>query len=121
MYGMPAGGIPTGRKRDGMHSVKVRRSGISADQAAEVVRLGLGGEYQVQADGDTQLSVSKGLTRATVSLRAEPDGTVFDVSGEAGVSVMPLAGFITKMMNERGLARRTAAVIGQADAFRGDN
>jgi hypothetical protein len=29
--------------------------------------------------------------------------------------------FITKMMNEWGLARRTAAVIGQAEAFRGDS
>ena len=118
---MPAGGILTGGERDGMQSVKVQRSGISTDQAAEVLRLGLGGEYQVQADGDTQLRVSKGLARATVSLRGGPDGTVFDVSGEAGVSVMPLAGYITKMMNERGLARRTAAVIGQAEAFRGDN
>jgi hypothetical protein len=104
-----------------MHSVKVQQSGISADQAAEVVRHGLGDAYQVQADGDTQLHVSKGMARATVSLRAGPDGTVFDVSGEAGVSVMPLAGFITKMMNERGLARKTAAVIGQAEAFRGDS
>ena len=119
MYGMPAGRDPDQRKRDDMQSVKVQRSGISADQAAEVLRLGLGGEYQVQADGDTQLRVSKGLARASVSLRDGPDGTVFDVSGEAGVSVMPLAGFITKMMNERGLARRTAAVIGQAEAFRG--
>jgi hypothetical protein len=104
-----------------MQSVKVQRSGISADQAAEVLRRGLGGAYQVQADGDTQLRVSKGLARATVSLRGEPDGTVFDVSGEAGVSVMPLAGFITKIMNERGVARKAAAVIGQAEVFRGDN
>lgn len=103
-----------------MQSVKVRRSGISPDQTAEVLRLGLGGQYQVQADGDGRLRVSKGLARATVSLRGEPDGTVFDVSGEAGVSAMPLAGFITKMMNERGLARRTATVIGQAEVFRGD-
>jgi len=41
-----------------MQTVKVQRSGISADQAAEVLRRGLGGEYQVQADGDTQLRVS---------------------------------------------------------------
>ena len=100
-----------------MQTVKVQRSGITADQAAEVLRRGLGGEYQVQADGDSELSVSKGLARAKVSLRSGPDGTDFDVSGEAGVSVMPLAGLISKMMNERGLARRTAAVIGQAGAW----
>jgi hypothetical protein len=103
-----------------MQSVKVRRSGISAEQAAEVLRLGLGGEYQVRADDDTLLRISKGMARAKVSLRAEPDGTVFDVSGEAGVSVMPLTGFITKVMNERGIARRTAEAIGQAEAFRDD-
>jgi len=117
MYGMPAGGDPDRRKRDGMQTVKVQRSGISADQAAEVLRRGLGGEYQVEADGDTRLRIKKGLARAAVSLRGEPDGTVFDVSGEAGVSVMPLAGVISKMMNERGLARRAAAVIGQAGAW----
>ena len=100
-----------------MQTVQVQRSGISADQAAEVLRRGLGSEYQVEADGDSQLRISKGLARAKVSLRAGPDGTDFDVSGEAGVSVMPLAGFISKMMNERGLARRTAAVIGQAEAW----
>lgn len=100
-----------------MQTVKVQRSGISTEQTAEVVRRGLGGGYQVQADGDTQVRVRKGLARATVSLRSEPDGTVFDVTGEAGVSVMPLAGFITKKMNERGLASRTAAVIGQAEVW----
>jgi hypothetical protein len=100
-----------------MQTVKVQRSGITPDQAAEVLRRGLGGGYQVEADGDSQLRVKKGLARATVSLRGEPDGTVFDVSGEAGVSVMPLAGLISKMMNERGLAKRTAAVIGQAEAW----
>jgi type II secretory pathway component PulK len=103
-----------------MQSVKVRRSGISADQAAEVLRFRLGGQYQVRADDSTQLRISKGPARAKVSLRAEPDGTVFEVSGEAGVSVMPLTSFITKMVNERGIAKRTATVIGQAEAFRGD-
>lgn len=50
------------------------------------------------------------MALAKASLRAGPDGTTFDVSGEAGVSAMPLAGFFTKLMNERGLASRTAAV-----------
>jgi hypothetical protein len=100
-----------------MQTVKVQRSGITADQAAEVLRRGLGGEYQVQADGEGKLRISKGLARAAVSLRTGPDGTDFDVSGEAGVAVMPLAGIISKMMNERGLARRTAAVIGQAEVW----
>jgi hypothetical protein len=102
-----------------MQTVKVRRSGISADQAAEVVRYGLGSGYEVQADGSAMLLVRKGLARAKVSLRHEPGGTVFDVSGE-GISVLPLLSFTTKMLNERGIARRTATTIGEAEAFRDD-
>jgi hypothetical protein len=102
-----------------MQSVKVRRSRVSAEQAAEVIRLGLGSEYQVEADGETVLHVRKGLARARVSLRGEPGGTVFDVSGE-GASVFPLFSLTTKMMNDRGIARRTAEAIGRAEAFRDD-
>jgi len=100
-----------------MQSVKVRRRGISAEQAAEAVKSGLGGGYEVQAGGDGAVQVRKGLARAKVSLRGEQGGTVFDVSGE-GVGVLPLLSIITKMINDRGIARRTAAAIGQAEAFR---
>jgi hypothetical protein len=102
-----------------MQSVKVRRSRISADQAAEVIRLGLGSEYQVEADGDAMLHVRKGMARAKVSLRGEPGGTVFDVSGE-GASVFPLFSLTVKMMNDRGIAKRTATAIDEAEAFRDD-
>jgi hypothetical protein len=100
-----------------MQSVRVRRTGISADRAAEVIGLGMGGEYQVRAEGEATLVVSKGLERARVVLREEPGGTVFEVSGD-GVSVLPLFSVTTKMLNERGIARRTAAAIGKAEAFR---
>jgi hypothetical protein len=99
-----------------MQSVKVRRKGISAEQAAEAIRDGLGGGYEVQAGGDGTLRVRKGLARAKVSLRGDSGGTVFDISGE-GVSVMPLFSATTKMINDRGIARRTAAAIGRAGAF----
>jgi hypothetical protein len=102
-----------------MQSVKVRRSGISTDQAADILRSSLGSDYQVQSGGDGVLLVRKGLARAKVSMRAEPGGTVFDVSGE-GASVMPLFSFTAKMLNDRGIAKRTATVIGEAEAFRGD-
>ena len=102
-----------------MQSVKVRRSGISTDQAADILRSSLGGTYQVQSGGDGVLMVRKGLARAKVSMRTEPGGTVFDVSGE-GISMLPLFSYTTKMLNDRGIARRTAAVIGEAEAFRGD-
>lgn len=102
-----------------MQSVKVRRSQLSAEQAAEVIRDQLGSGYEVQADGETELKVRKGMGRAKVSLHGEPGGTVFEVQGE-GVSVLPLFNIYTKMMNERGIARRTATAIGEAKAFRDD-
>ena len=103
-----------------MRSVQVRRSQISAEQAAEVLRDQLGHGYQVQADGDTRLRIHKGLGRATASLREEPGGTVFDVQGEGSLAVLPLFNVVTKMMNERGIAKRTAEAIGEAAAFRDD-
>lgn len=103
-----------------MQSVKVRRGQISAEQAAEVIRAGLGGGYEVQADSETELKVRKGMGRAKVSMHGEPGGTVFEVQGE-GVSMLPLFSIYTKMMNERGIARRTATAIGEAEAFRDDD
>lgn len=102
-----------------MQSVKVRRGGISAGHAADVIARELGGGYQVEADGDSTLRIRKGMARARVSLRAEPGGTVFEVSGE-GASPFPLFALTAKAMNSRGIARRTVAVIGAAQAFRDD-
>jgi hypothetical protein len=104
-----------------MQSVKVRRSPISAEQAAEVLRHWLGSDYQVEADGETTLRVRKGLARAKVSLREEPGGTVFDVQGEGSWAVLPLFNVYTKMLNDRGIAKRTASAIGEAEAFRDDS
>jgi hypothetical protein len=101
-----------------VQSVKVRRSGISAEQAAEAIRYGLGSGYQVQTEGEAVLRIRKGLARAKVSLRGEPGGTVFDVRGE-GIGLL-LFHIPTKMLNDRGIARRTATAIGQAEAFRDD-
>ena len=103
-----------------MQSVKVRRSQISAEQAAEVIRSQLGGGYQVQADGSTTLHVRKGLAKAKVSLHDEPGGTVFDVQGEGSWGVLPIFNIYTRMINERGIAKRTASVLGEAEAFRDD-
>jgi hypothetical protein len=99
-----------------MQSVKVRRRGISAEQAAEAIRDGLGGGYEVQTGDDGTVHVRKRLARAKVSLRGEQGGTVFDVSGE-GLSILPLLSATAKMINDRGIARRTATAIGQAAAF----
>jgi hypothetical protein len=101
-----------------LQNVKVRRTGISADDAAQVLRDGLGDGYEIRADGEGLL-VRKGAARARVNLRAEDGGTVFDVSG-TGASVLPLFSLVTKMLNDQGIAKRTAAVIGEAAAFRDD-
>jgi hypothetical protein len=98
----------------------VRRSGIPAEQAAAAIRSELGSGYQVQAEDEAMLRIRKGLARAKVSLRGEPGGTVFDVRGEGVGMVVPLFSLATKMLNERGIARRTATAIGKAEAFRDD-
>jgi hypothetical protein len=103
-----------------MQSVKVRRSQISAEQAAEVIRSQLGGGYQVQADGSATLHVRKGMAKAKVSLHDEPGGTVFDVQGEGSWGVLPIFNIYTRMINERGIAKRTASALGEAEAFRDD-
>ncbi|HEX6522782.1 MAG TPA: hypothetical protein VF070_22685 [Streptosporangiaceae bacterium] len=98
-----------------MTSVKVRRSGISAEDAAEVIRRGLGEGYQVQPSGGAEILVRKGtFGRAKVRLREEPGGTVFDVNGQGYLITM-------KVANDRGIARRTAEVISQAAEYRDDS
>ena len=103
-----------------MQSVKVRRSQVSAEQAAAVIRDQLGGAYQVEPDGSAILHVRKGLAKAKVSVRDEPGGTVFDVQGEGSWGVLPVFNLYTKIINERGIARRTASALGEAEAFRDD-
>jgi hypothetical protein len=103
-----------------MQSVKVRRSGISAQEAAEGLRGALGAGYEVEPDGGGQVRVRRGMARATVSLRGEPGGTVFEVRGD-GVGLLPLISLTTKALNDRGIARRTASAIGAVEAFRDDD
>jgi hypothetical protein len=103
-----------------MQSVKVRRTGIETNGAADVLRSELGAEYEVSVGPDGTLNVRKGLARAKVVMRAEPGGTVFDVSGE-GLSFFPLVNLTAKALNNMGIARRTASVISGAEAFRDDN
>jgi hypothetical protein len=98
-----------------MQSVKVRQSGISAENAAEVIQRGLGESYQVQPDGGAEILVRKGtFGRARVRLRDEAGGTLFEVRGQGFLITMKIA-------NDRGIARRTADVIGQAPEYRDDN
>jgi hypothetical protein len=60
-----------------MHSVKVRRRGASADQAATVIRQGLGSSYQVTPNGERELDVRKGtFVRARVDMRVVAWGVI---------------------------------------------
>jgi len=103
-----------------MQSVKVRRSGISAARAADVLRSELGSGYEVQELDDGTLQIRKGLARAKVTVRSESGGTVFEVSGE-GVTFFPLFNVTAKMLNDQGVAKKAAAAIGGAEAFRDDS
>ena len=85
-----------------------------------MIRHQLGSSYQVETDSETMLRVRKGLARAKVSLRGEPGGTVFDVQGEGSWATLPVFNIYTRMLNERGIARRTAAALSEAEAFRDD-
>src|ERR1700729_301679 len=79
-YASESGGFQKGNAA--MQSVKVRKSGISAENAAEVIQRGLGEGYQVQPDGGAEVLVRKGMFgRAKVRLREEAGGTVFEVTG----------------------------------------
>jgi hypothetical protein len=108
-----------GREAD-MPQVKVRGRGISAEEAAAVIRNGLPGEnLQTVQHGDRELEVTKSfLVRANVNISDEPGGTVFTVRG--GGPVVPLLFLATRLVNSRGIARRVADALGEHTGFRDD-
>jgi hypothetical protein len=103
-----------------MPQVKVRRRGISADDAATVIRAGLPGEnLEIAQRGDRELEITKNFfVHATVGISDEAGGTVFNVRG--GGPVIPLLFLATRVANSRGIARRVAEVLGSHDGFRDD-
>ncbi len=102
-----------------MPQVKVRRRGISAEDAAAVIRGRLGQELQITQNGDKELELKKSyFVRAKVTITEEPGGTVFNVRGQ-GLPV-PLLMFTTMFVNNRGIARQAADAIGEHDGFRDD-
>jgi hypothetical protein len=99
-----------------MHNVKVHRTGISLDEVTTVVRNGLGPGFSVEPEGD-DLKVSKGISKAVVHMQEESGETAFEVRGQ-GTWFGGLWA-ITKMMSDRGVAKRTADIIGGAKEFAG--
>jgi hypothetical protein len=102
-----------------MQSVRVGRSGISADEAATVLRAALGAGYQVEPE-EEGLVIRKGLSRAKVDIRSEERGTIFDISGK-GTGFLPMFSVVSKALSEQGLAKKTASAIGEAESFRDDS
>jgi hypothetical protein len=101
------------RERDKeMASVKVRKTGISAEQAADVLRRGLGESYRVEPEG-AGVRVRKGVGRAKVNFHEEAGGTVFEVRGQGFTPLMIL-------ISNLGIAKRTAAAIDAAAEFHDD-
>jgi hypothetical protein len=103
-----------------MPQVKVRRHGISAEDAAAVIRGSMPGEkLQTIQHGDRELEVHKSFfVRANVSISDEPGGTVFHVRG--GGPVIPLLFVATRLVNSRGIAQRVANALGEHAEFRDD-
>jgi hypothetical protein len=103
-----------------MPQVKVRRRGISAEDAAGVIRASMPGEkLQTIQQTDRELEVKKSfLVRANVSIGDEAGGTVFTVRG--GGPVVPLLFLTTRLVNSRGIARRVADALGEHAGFRDD-
>jgi hypothetical protein len=102
-----------------MHSVTVKRPGISAEQAAGVLRRQLGSGYQVLAKGRTEIRLRKSLfIRARVLIDDEPGGTTFSIEGQGIRLPIPLVYALLRQMNDRGIAERAAQIISQSEELR---
>jgi hypothetical protein len=102
-----------------MPQVKVRRRGISAEDAAGVLRSSLAGEkVEITQNGDRELEVTRSfLARASVSISDEPGGTMFNVRG--GGRFVPGI-FVLRVISSRGIARRVADALEANEGFRDD-
>jgi len=99
-----------------MPEVKVRRKGISADEAEAAIRAGLGPSAKITRSGDHRLDVTQSfLVRARVEMAEEPGGTVFTVHG-VGVP-FPLVFIVTRLSNEKGIAVKVADALGASEGL----
>ena len=100
-----------------MPDVKVRRTGIRADQASAAIRDALGAGYEVTETGERDLEVRKNaFIRAKVSMSDEAGGTLFQVHGQ-GIPFPLLFGTL-KLVNTRGIAKQITSAIGTREEFR---
>lgn len=93
-----------------MPRVVVHQEGVSATDVAEVLRRGLGPGYEVRAESSTEVLVRRGtLSRAKVTVASVPGGVSLEVRGQS--PPVPVLMLTMWMVNERGIARRVAAVL----------
>jgi hypothetical protein len=100
-----------------MPDVKVRRTGIRADEASAAIKDALGPGYEVTQSGERDIEVRKNaFIRAKVSMTEEPGGTLFHVRGQG----MPIPLLFSTMMliNSRGIAKQITDAIGTREEFR---
>jgi hypothetical protein len=100
-----------------MPEVKVRRTGIRADEASAAIKAALGTGYEVTQTGERDIEVRKSaFVRAKVSMSEEPGGTLFRVRGQG----FPVPGLFATMMlvNNRGIAKQVTDAIGAREEFR---
>jgi hypothetical protein len=97
-----------------MTSVKVRKTGISAEQATDVLQRSLGESYRVEPAGGAEVRIRKGIGRAKVNFHEEAGGTVFEVHGQGFTPLMIL-------ISNLGITKRTAAAIDAAAEFHDDH
>ena len=100
-----------------MPDVKVRRTGIRANEASAAIKDALGAGYEVTRAGERDFDVRKNaFIRAKVSMTEESGGTLFHIRGQ-GVPVPLLFGTMM-LVNNRGIARQIASAIGTREEFR---
>lgn len=93
-----------------MPLVRVARQGVSAEEAAAVIRARLASDVRVIPEGSAGVDVRKGLfSRASAKISAENDGTLFDV--KSGAHAGPIVMFTLRYINNRGIGRDVAAAL----------
>ena len=90
-----------------MAHVRVPRKGVTQKELAAVLSRRLGGGYEVESNGDGEVTVRRGsMSTAVVRIREVPGATVFRVRG-GGVPVIRI-----------GTARRVADALRRSPEFR---
>lgn len=93
-----------------MAKVRVPRKNVTPGEVITVLSRRLGPGYQVQSNGGHRVTVRKSaLMYANIAIIDRPGASVFRVSG---------GGFLLRVANALGTARRTADALRRSPEFR---